>query len=163
MKVVHDARIKRDDAAGATETVAVADEIAYGYAFGTDTEAEGEATYSGYALGDAGTEEILIRDRDDALPGLRSEAGDAIRIFRIEEILPLGIDVGVMPEGFVGLRANDESPAAIAGLHGGVCGGFHDLSLIERRAGGVIDARGYFECETDGDIAAVLGRWTEDP
>ena len=45
-KVVHDAGIERDDGAGAAEAVAVADEIAYGNAFGANAEAKCEAAHS---------------------------------------------------------------------------------------------------------------------
>src|ERR1700733_91259 len=95
VKVVHDAGVEGDDGPRAAEAVAIADEVAYGDAFGADSDAEGEAAHSGHALRDAGAEEILVSDRDDALAGLRPEAGDAVGVFRVEEVLPLGVDVGV--------------------------------------------------------------------
>ena len=70
MEVVHDAGVERDDAAGAAEAVAVADEVAYGDTFGADAHAEGETAHFGHALGDAGAEEILVGDGHDALAGL---------------------------------------------------------------------------------------------
>src|SRR5271170_1603807 len=162
-EAVHDAGVERDDLAGAAEAVAAADQVAHGNAFAADADAECEAAHLRYALGDACSKEILVSDRVDALPRLRPKAGNAVGVHGIKEVLSLGVNIGAVPEGLVGLRAYDESPATVAGLQGGVCGGYDHLSLIECGSGGVVNARGDFECEADGDIATVLGGWTEDP
>src|SRR5258708_35538424 len=139
-KVVHEAGIEREDGAGGAEAMAAADEIAHGNAFAANTEAQHEAAHFWHRLRYAGAEEILIGDREDALPGLRTEGGDGICVPRIEEVEPLGVEVCASTQGFVGMSTEDETPAAVSRLHGLVGCGFDDLSFIESRACGAIDA-----------------------
>ena len=97
MVVVHQARVERENVSGAAEAVAVADEVTHRDAFGADPEAEGEAADLGDGLGDACAEEILVRDRHDALAGLRPEGGDAVGVHGIEEVGSLNVEVGEAP------------------------------------------------------------------
>lgn len=105
MNIPHHAGIDGEDGAGATETVAIADEIADGDALATEAEAEGETADSGNALRDADAEEVLIGDGHDPLSGLAAKGWYAIGVEGVEEILPLSVGVGTMPERFIGLGA----------------------------------------------------------
>src|ERR1700677_5066379 len=67
------------------------------------------------------------------------------------------------PARLVGPRTHVECPCSIPRLQGWVGRGLDDLSLVEGRAGSVVDTGGHLQLGTDSDVAAILRGRTEDP
>src|SRR5208337_4364648 len=133
------------------------------YTFTPDADAHRQAPHLWDSLGNPGAVEILVGNRHHALSRLAAKGWHAVCILRIEQVACLSIGRRPVPERLVALRAHVESPRAITGLHGLVGCGLDDLTLVQRRACGIVDSRGNLHRGAHSHVAAILRWGSENP